>query len=72
METSTESTKKNQRTFPPADIRDEALSIPTTGKASNEFSIQTDSSITIERTQSSMPKFDITKPKVRTREIIND
>ena len=69
METSKESNKKNQRTFPPADIRDEALSVPTKEKVSNQSSIQTESSITIERTQPTMPKFDITKPKVRIREI---
>ncbi|CAF1169546.1 unnamed protein product [Adineta ricciae] len=50
--------KTTARTFPPEDIRDEALLIPNTDK------IQTDSSITIEKSQPPKPTFTITKPKV--------
>jgi hypothetical protein len=64
-ESSIEPSKKIQSTFPPADIRNEALTMPTMEKsqASNQkdSSIQTNSSITIERIP---PKIDITKPKV--------
>ncbi len=63
-ESSIEPSKKVQRTFPPADIRNEALTIPTFEK--NQASIQTSSSITIEKAP---PKIDITKPKVRERRI---
>jgi hypothetical protein len=60
-----ESSKKIQRTFPPADIRNEALSIPYNEKvqptSQTDSSIQTNSSITIEPNK---PTNDITKPKV--------
>lgn len=62
-----EPSKKIQRTFPPPDIRQEALSVPMNEKAQStsqtESFIQTNSSITIEPVQ---PAFDITKPKVNT------
>ena len=68
MESSTDSTKKFQRIFPPTDIRDEALSVPTVEKSQpssqKDSSIQSNSSITIERIA---PKPDITKPKVKTQ-----
>ena len=60
-----EPSKKIQRTFPPADIRDEALSVPMNEKlpstSQTESSIQTNSSITIEPIK---PSNDINKPKV--------
>ncbi|CAF4452327.1 unnamed protein product, partial [Rotaria sp. Silwood2] len=62
---SLEPSKKIQRTFPPPDIRNEALSVPIVEKIQStcqtESSIQTNSSITIEPIQ---PIHDITKPKV--------
>lgn len=69
MESSTDSTKKIQRTFPPRDIRDEALTVPKAVEKSQSSGqtyppIQTSSSITIERPA---PRLDITKPKVRHR-----
>jgi len=71
IESSKEPNKKVQSTFPPADIRNEALTMPTLEKSqsSNQThsSIQTNSSITIERIP---PKIDITKPKVRERRTI--
>ena len=64
-----EPSRKVQRTFPPADIRNEALSVPILDKAppppapsQTESSIQTNSSITIEPIKS--VNIDITKPKV--------
>lgn len=67
MESSTDSTKKTQRIFPPTDIRDEALTVPKAAEKNQSSSqtnpsIQTGSSITIERPA---PRLDITKPKVR-------
>lgn len=60
-----EPSRKIPRTFPPADIRNEALSLPSTEKAQStcqtDSFIQTNSSITIEPVQQSN---DITKPKV--------
>jgi hypothetical protein len=60
-----EPNKKIQRTFPPADIRNEALSVPSIEKVQStsptDSSIQTNSSITIEPIK---PTNDITKPKV--------
>ncbi|CAF1346330.1 unnamed protein product [Adineta ricciae] len=50
--------KTTAHTFPSEDIRDEVLSIPTA------YKIQTDSSITIEKSQPPKPTFTITKPKV--------
>ncbi|CAF3812772.1 unnamed protein product [Rotaria sordida] len=68
IENSKESNKKLQRAFPPADIQYEALSVPTTEKIQSstqtDSSIQTNSSITIEKIQSPLPTIDITKPKV--------
>lgn len=69
-ENSIEPNKKSQRTFPPADIQNEAISGPITKKtqlfSETDSSIQTDSSITIEKIQSPpMPTFNITKPKVK-------
>ncbi|CAF4173584.1 unnamed protein product, partial [Rotaria magnacalcarata] len=62
---SIEPSKKVQRTFPPADIRLEALSVPMNDKTQamcqTDSVIQTNSSITIEPIQ---PIHDITKPKV--------
>ncbi|CAF0997893.1 unnamed protein product [Rotaria magnacalcarata] len=52
--------KKNQCTFPPADMQYEALSVPN--KDANQPSTQTESPI--EKPQVSIPKIDITKPKV--------
>ncbi|CAF4672531.1 unnamed protein product, partial [Rotaria sp. Silwood1] len=68
VENSIESNKKLQRAFPPIDIQYEALSVPITEKTQSstqtDSSIQTHSSITIEKVQTSLPKIDITKPKV--------
>ncbi|CAF3704056.1 unnamed protein product [Rotaria socialis] len=62
---SMEPSKKVQRTFPPADIRLEALSVPMNDKTQSmcqtDSVIQTNSSITIEPIQ---PIHDIIKPKV--------
>jgi hypothetical protein len=68
VENSIEPSKKVQHTFPPIDIRNEALSVPTTEKTQSfsqtDSSIQTNSSITIEKIQPSVPIINITKPKV--------
>ncbi len=69
-DSSIEPNRKIQRTFPPVDIRDEALSIPPTNNkiqsvSQADSSIQTNSSITIESIKSTD---NITKPKVK----IND
>ncbi len=71
MENSIEPSKKIQRTFPPDDIRNEALTVPTIEKTQSSSQtdsvIQTNSSITIENVQPSPPIIDITKPKVREK-----
>ncbi len=63
-----EPSKKIHRTFPPEDIRNEALSVPmnekTPSTSQTESSIQTNSSIMIEPIK---PNNDITKPKVNKR-----
>ena len=60
-----EPSKKIQRTFPPLDIRNEALTVPTIEKVQSnsqtDSSIQTNSTITIEPIK---PTYDINKPKV--------
>jgi hypothetical protein len=65
-----EPSKKIQRTFPPADIRNEALSVPYVEKvqptSQADSSIQTNSSITIEPMK---PTNGITKPKVKKKMI---
>lgn len=63
-----EPSRKIQRTFPPADIRDEALSVPNTldkvqTTSQTDSSIQSKSSITFEPIKPTTN--DITKPKVR-------
>jgi len=68
-----EPNRKIQRTFPPADIRNEALSIPITNEKVQSInqtapSIQTNSSITIEPIK---PTNDITKPKVNEKTLYN-
>ena len=67
-DSSIEPSKKIQRTFPPADIRNEALSVPYIEKiqptSQTYSSIQTNSSITIEPMKSTN---DITKPKVNSK-----
>lgn len=63
-----EPSRKVQRTFPPPDIRNEALSVPNFDKGGQstpsqiELPIQTNSSITIEPIKT--VQIDITKPKV--------
>lgn len=63
-----EPSRKIPRTFPPVDIRNEALSVPSGDKVQStnqkEPSIQTNSSITIE---SIKPMSDLKKPKVKTK-----
>lgn len=63
-----EPSRKIQRTFPPADIRDEALSVPSMERiqstSQKESTIQTNSSITIEPNK---PTNDIKKPKVNNK-----
>lgn len=65
---SMEPSKKIQRTFPPPDIRNEALSVPFLDKTQPtsqiDSQIDTNSSITIEAVQ---PAIDITKPKVNKK-----
>ncbi len=65
-DSSMEPSRKIQRTFPPADIRNEALSVPNTDKvqpsSQTDTSIQTNSSITIEPFKSTN---NITKPTVK-------
>jgi hypothetical protein len=64
-DSSMEPNRKAQRTFPPADIRNEALSVPNIDKvqpsSQTDSSIQTNSSITIEPIK---PTNNITKPTV--------
>lgn len=66
-----EPSKKIQRTFPPPDIRNEALSVPILEKtqttSQTDSNIQTNSSITIEPFQSNG---DITKPRVNKTQSI--
>jgi hypothetical protein len=66
-DSSMEPNRKAQRTFPPADIRNEALSVPNIDKvqpsSQTDSSIQTNSSITIEPIK---PTNNITKPTVKT------
>ncbi|CAF4054422.1 unnamed protein product [Rotaria sp. Silwood2] len=68
VENTKESNKKLQRAFPPIDIQYEALSVPTTEKfqssTQTDSSVQTNSSITVEKIQTPVPMIHITKPKV--------
>ena len=69
-DSSIEPSRKIQRTFPPADIRNEALSVPPLNKvqptSQTDSSIHSNSSITIETIK---PANNITKPKVKRKTI---
>lgn len=66
-----EPSRKIPRTFPPVDIRNEALSVPSGDRVQStsqkDLPIQTNSSITIEPIK---PIGDLKKPKVKTKWIV--
>ena len=71
-----EPSRKVQRTFPPPDIRNEALSVPNFDKGQSATTSQTESSIQTNSSISFEPirpvQIDITKPKVRRHDRSSD